>query len=132
MAFKVIDIKDILRQTISLELKSKETIPKRLLSLSQETFIKKILERFRMNNYKSMDIPTTRGETLSLEICPMTRREKVDMSRVLFSSVVGSLIYVMMCTRSDIYYVIGLISRYQSNSRRDHWKAVKKISRYLK
>ncbi|XP_059306417.1 secreted RxLR effector protein 161-like [Lycium ferocissimum] len=37
-----------------------------------------------------------------------------------------------MCTRPDICYTVGLASRYQSNPGRDHWKAVKRIFRYLK
>jgi len=40
--------------------------------------------------------------------------------------------YAMMCTRPDICYAIDLVSRYQSNPERDHWKAVKKIFWYLK
>jgi hypothetical protein len=32
------------------------------------------------------------------------------------SSVVGSLIYVMMCTRLDISFVVEIVSKYQSNS----------------
>ncbi|XP_060190833.1 secreted RxLR effector protein 161-like [Lycium barbarum] len=79
-----------------------------------------------------MDTPIARGETLSLEMCPETEKEKEDMSRVPYSSVVRSLMYAMMCTRPDICYVVGLVSRYQFNPGRGHWKAVKRIFRYLK
>ena len=85
-----------------------------------------------MNSCKSMDTPIARGETLSLETCPKTEKEKEDMSRVPYSSAVGSLMYAKMCTHPDICYVIRLVSRYQSNPGRDHWKAVKRIFRYLK
>ncbi|XP_075086230.1 secreted RxLR effector protein 161-like [Nicotiana tabacum] len=105
---------------------------KKLLSLSQETYIKTILEHFRMNNCKSMDTPIARGETLSLEMHPKTENEKEDMSRVPYSSVVGSLMYAMMCTRPDICYAVVLVSRYQYNPGRDHCKVVKRIFRYLK
>ena len=40
--------------------------------------------------------------------------------------------YAMMCTRPDICYAVGSISKFQSNSRLAHWKAVKRILRYLK
>ncbi|PHU19279.1 hypothetical protein BC332_10430 [Capsicum chinense] len=79
-----------------------------------------------------MDTPIARGKNLSLEVYPKTEKEKEDMSRVLYSSTVGSLMYTVMCTRPDICYVIGLVSRYKSNPGRDHWKAEKKIFRYLK
>ncbi|PHT83042.1 hypothetical protein T459_11485 [Capsicum annuum] len=79
-----------------------------------------------------MDTPIARGKNLSLEVYPKTEKEKDDMSRVPYSSTVGSLMYAMMCTRPDICYAVGLVSRYKSNPGRDHWKAEKKIFRYLK
>ncbi|XP_022847594.1 uncharacterized protein LOC111370123 [Olea europaea var. sylvestris] len=54
------------------------------------------------------------------------------MSRVSYSSVFGTLMYVMICTHTDICYVVRLVSRYQSNSGIKHWKAVKRILRHLK
>ena len=40
--------------------------------------------------------------------------------------------YDMLCTRPDIAFATGLVSRYQSNPGPKHWKAVKRILRYLK
>ena len=37
------------------------------------------------------------------------------MSKFPYLSAVGSLMYVMMCTRLDICHVVGMASRYQSN-----------------
>ena len=44
----------------------------------------------------------------------------------------GSLVYVMRRTRLDIYVTVDLVSKYQSNPTRGHWRAVKIILRYLK
>ena len=40
--------------------------------------------------------------------------------------------YATMCIRLDICYVVGMVSRYQANPGMIHWKAVKRILRYLK
>ena len=40
--------------------------------------------------------------------------------------------YAMLCTRPDIYYSIGMVSRYQSNPGLKHWQAVKHILNYLR
>ncbi|XP_048229448.1 secreted RxLR effector protein 161-like [Ricinus communis] len=53
------------------------------------------------------------------------------MKNIPYASVVGSLMYVQTCTRSDISFVVGILGRYQSNPGLDHWKAAKKILRYL-
>ncbi|KAL6319966.1 hypothetical protein AAG906_037042 [Vitis piasezkii] len=54
------------------------------------------------------------------------------MSNIPYSNVVRSLMYAKMCTRLDIYYVVRMVSRYQSNLGMMHWKTVKRILRYLK
>ncbi|KAL0286712.1 UNVERIFIED_CONTAM: Secreted RxLR effector protein [Sesamum angustifolium] len=39
--------------------------------------------------------------------------------------------YAQVCTRPDIAFVMGMLGRYQSNPRLDHWRAAKKVMRYL-
>ena len=38
----------------------------------------------------------------------------------------------MLCTRPDICYAVGVVSRYQSDPGVEHWTAVKHILKYLK
>ena len=54
------------------------------------------------------------------------------MKTVSYASTVGSLMYVMLCTRPNICYLVGIVSRYQSNLGREHWTAMKHILKYLK
>ncbi|GMI80802.1 cysteine-rich RLK (RECEPTOR-like protein kinase) 8 [Hibiscus trionum] len=54
------------------------------------------------------------------------------MQKVHYSSAMGSLMYAMVCTRPDLAYAIGTISRFLSNPGREHWNAVKWIMRYLR
>ena len=54
------------------------------------------------------------------------------MSRIPFASAVGSLMYAMLCTKPDICYTVGIVSRYQSNPGEEHWIAVKHILKYLR
>ena len=43
----------------------------------------------------------------------------------------GSLMYAQVCTRPNIAFVIDMLSRYLSDSGQNHWKAAKKVLRYL-
>ncbi|XP_075083279.1 secreted RxLR effector protein 161-like [Nicotiana tabacum] len=54
------------------------------------------------------------------------------MESIPYSSIVGSLMFAQTCTRPDISFAVGMLGRYQSNPGIDHWKAVKKVLRYLK
>jgi hypothetical protein len=105
---------------------------KKMLALSQEHYIRKVLEKFRTQDCKSIDTPIAKGEGLSLRMCPKIPNEKTQMEKVPYSSAVGSLMYAMMCTRPDISFAVGMVSRYQANPGQSHWKAVKRILRYLK
>nr|GFA02763.1 retrovirus-related Pol polyprotein from transposon TNT 1-94 [Tanacetum cinerariifolium]GFA02794.1 retrovirus-related Pol polyprotein from transposon TNT 1-94 [Tanacetum cinerariifolium] len=54
------------------------------------------------------------------------------MSKVPYTNAVGSLMYLMVCTRLDIAYVVSVVSRYLANPGKNHWKAVKWILKYLR
>ncbi|RVW62246.1 Retrovirus-related Pol polyprotein from transposon TNT 1-94 [Vitis vinifera] len=53
------------------------------------------------------------------------------MKNIPYTSVVGSLMYAQVYIRPDIAFAIGMLGRYQSNPSIDHWKAAKKVVRYL-
>ncbi|CAA7045971.1 unnamed protein product [Microthlaspi erraticum] len=75
---------------------------RKLLALSQESYIRTILERFKMLDCNPIDTPIAKGEGLSLNMCPKTDDEKREMKGVPYSSAIGSLMYAMMCTRPDL------------------------------
>ncbi|XP_059597110.1 secreted RxLR effector protein 161-like [Vitis vinifera] len=53
------------------------------------------------------------------------------MQKIPYASAVGSLMYVQVCTRPDIAYIVGMLGRYLSNPGMDHWRAAKRVMRYL-
>ena len=57
-------------------------------------------------------------------------REKVDITK--YREVIGSLIYLMTCTRPDISYSVGLLSRFMQEPKELHWRFLKRLLRYLK
>ena len=54
------------------------------------------------------------------------------MSRVPYASVVGSLMYAMVCTRLDIAHAIGVLRRYMSKPGKEHWTTINRVFRYLR
>ncbi|XP_068655818.1 secreted RxLR effector protein 161-like [Aristolochia californica] len=71
------------------------------------------------------------GDRFNLNQCPKNDLEKEQMKDIPYVFAVGSLIYVQVCTRPDIAFVVGMLGRYQSNPEFDHWRAAKKVMRYL-
>ena len=64
-----------------------------------------------MQDYKPIDTSMAKSETLSRRLCPKTSEEKEQMSKVPYLKEVGSLMYAMMSTRSDIYHAVVMASR---------------------
>nr|GFA38705.1 retrovirus-related Pol polyprotein from transposon TNT 1-94 [Tanacetum cinerariifolium] len=54
------------------------------------------------------------------------------MSKVSYANAVGSLMFLMVCTRPDIAYAVSIVSRYLANLGKNHWEAVKWILKYLR
>nr|GEX85539.1 retrovirus-related Pol polyprotein from transposon TNT 1-94 [Tanacetum cinerariifolium] len=63
---------------------------------------------------------------------PKTKAFRRIMAKVLYASVVGSVMYAMVCTRPDIAHRVGVVSKYMSNPGSEHLEAVKCLLRYLK
>ena len=102
------------------------------LYLSQEKYIEKVLQKFRMENAKVVSCPLAAHFKLSRKQCPTTDEKKKEMHHVPYASAVGSLMYAMVCTRPDIAHAVSTVSRFMSNPEIPHWEAVKLILRYLR
>ncbi|KAJ4702231.1 Retrovirus-related Pol polyprotein from transposon TNT 1-94 [Melia azedarach] len=105
---------------------------KKKLFLSQKEYIQKILSRFGMSTAKPIDTPSAANAHLSVAFAPKSVEEKEYMSRVPYTSAVGSLMYAMVCTRPDIAQSVSVVSRFMGEPSKEHWQAVKRIFRYLK
>ena len=68
-----------------------------------------------MQNCKPINTSIEKGYTLSLDQCLKNDDEIKQMVRASYASVIRSLMYTMLCTRPNIYFVVGLVSHYQSN-----------------
>ena len=111
------DAKKILGMRITSDKKNRK------LTLSQGEYIEKVLEMFRVHNAKLVSTPLANHFKLTKEMCPKTQ-EIEYMSRVPYSSAVGSLMYAMVCTRPYIAHAVGVVRRYMNNPGKEHWEAV--------
>ena len=85
-----------------------------------------------MQNAKPVNTPLASHFKLSKHMCLETQEEIDYMSKIPYSSVVGSLMYAMVCTRPDIAHVVGVVRRYMNNPGKEHWKEVQCILKYLR
>ncbi|KAL5566704.1 hypothetical protein UlMin_029868 [Ulmus minor] len=118
--FEMTDI-GLMAYYLGIEVKQKEEG----IFISQESYAREILKKFKMNDCKPISTPVECGVKLSKH----DEGESVDPT--FFKSLVGSLRY-LTCTRPDILYAVGLVSRYMENPTTTHFKTAKRILRYIK
>ena len=94
------------------------------VKMNQQRYIKKVLNKFGMTDCKPRCAPS--GQKL----VSVTDDDSVDFKK--YREAVGSLIYIMMCTRPNICWIITKLSQHLSSPLQSHWVAVKQVLRYLK
>ncbi|KAL4573963.1 hypothetical protein LXL04_020785 [Taraxacum kok-saghyz] len=93
--------------------------------INQESFTKKLLEKFGMEKGSRIKVPMAFGTRLY----PSPEQPAADQT--LYRSMIGSLLY-LTSSRPDIMFAVCYCARYQSNPRESHMIAVKNIFRYLR
>ncbi|XP_042400836.1 secreted RxLR effector protein 161-like [Zingiber officinale] len=118
--FEMTDI-GIMSYYLGIEVKQRDDD----IFISQERYAKEILKKFDMNNCKPVGTPVECG------IKPHKNQDGEKVDPTLFKSLVGSLRY-LTCTRPDILFGVGLVSRYMEAPTTSHLKIAKRILRYIK
>ena len=128
----VFEIKDLGPTAKILGMQIKRDKHAKTLFLTQSGYLKRVVSRFRMVNSKPVTTPVAAHFKLSKQQEPEEEADIDHMRRIPYSSAVGSIMYAMVCTRPDVAYGIGLVSRFMGNPGKEHWEAVKWLLRYLK
>ena len=117
---KNFEMKDLGEASFVLGIQIHRHLSRGILGLSQKSYIKKVLKRYDKQDFRPGDTLVAKGDKFSLNQCPKNDFEKREIQKILYASVVGSLMYAQVCTRSDIAYITGILGRYLSNPGIDH------------
>lgn len=71
------------------------------------------------------------GTKLTKSMCPTTPDAISEMKDTPYREAVGVLLYISLSTRPDISNAVTTVSRFNNNPGPQHWKAIKRILRYL-
>nr|GEV41445.1 hypothetical protein [Tanacetum cinerariifolium] len=104
---------------------------RRLIGLSQNAYLDKILKRYKMDNSKCGFILMQVDLHLSKSQCATTSAEINRMQNVPYASSVRCIMYAVRCIRPDVAFMQNITRRFQQNFGEAHWTAVKKILKYL-
>ena len=100
---------------------------KESIFIHQETYAKRIIEKFGMQNVKPVSMPCDPHSVL------FTANDyEIETETVPFREAVGSLMFLAIVSCPDIAYSMNLVSKYLNKHSNEHWRAVKIIFVYLK
>ncbi|KAJ9567202.1 hypothetical protein OSB04_003168 [Centaurea solstitialis] len=80
------------------------------LVLSQTHYVDKILEKCNQGDTSIAGTPTDTSQ----------QNRGDNVTQVKYSKIIGSLMYLMSCTRPDLAYAVSRLSRYTSNPSVEH------------
>ncbi|GJV87131.1 retrotransposon protein, putative, ty1-copia subclass [Tanacetum coccineum] len=99
---KCFAMKDLGEAAYILGIKIYRDRSRRLIGLSQNAYIDKILKRFKMDTSKRGTIPMQPNVDLRKSQGPSTPAEVKRMKGIPYASAVGSIMYAVRCTRPDV------------------------------
>ncbi|EGD74758.1 hypothetical protein PTSG_12519 [Salpingoeca rosetta] len=119
-------MKDLGSPDICLGIKVQHDRKARTVTMSQEHYLRSVLETFGMADCKPVGTPLCTGYVDK----PADKEE--PLPDVPFRELLGSLLYAATMTRPDISAAVSILSRRMQHFGMDHWKAAKHLLRYIK
>jgi len=110
------------RNFVGLEIRRNRAA--RTLSISQTKMTADVVSRYGQESARNRDVPMAQGVQLRKEGEPLSE----DCP---YRALVGSLLYLAVCTRPDIAYAVGALARHMAQPTTEHWQAAKGVVRYL-
>ena len=118
------DMKDLGETNFILGMKITKTYDG--IYFKQSHYIEKILKKYNYHNCKHVVTPFDS----SVHLFPINNDNDI-VNQKEYASIIGSLRYATDCTRLDIAYAVGVLSRFTSKPSRDHWQAIERVMKYL-
>ena len=124
---KVFKIKDLGDMQYCLGIEIKRDRSQKTISMSQEGYVKKVAEKFGLQDCKPVNSPADENSKLK-----KMQDDELFKPCFPYREIVGSLMYAMVCTRPDIADAVGSVSKYCERHNNEHWIAAKRVVKYLK
>lgn len=99
------------------------------IRIHQSAYVRNLLQRFKMD--ESNPVSTSSEANIVLRRNEDKDRNVKESADVPYRQIIGSLMYLAVGTRPDISFVISNLSQFLENPSYNHWKAAKRVLRYL-
>ncbi|KAJ9506960.1 hypothetical protein QJQ45_016556, partial [Haematococcus lacustris] len=98
-----------------------------ILRLTQQQYIEQLLQRFGLAECNPRQLPLSPGTQLVKE-----GEQLSEQHTLRYRELVGGLLWLSTCTRPDIAFAVGQLTRYMQAPTREHEQAAQGVLRYLR
>ena len=98
--------------------------PENGIHLCQRKFTEDILNKYNMAELKPSPIPAIPNLSLSCDMAPQDPHEIEYTKNQQYREMLGSLRYLISCTRPDLCYITRYLSRFMQNPGKAHFDAL--------
>jgi hypothetical protein len=102
------------------------------LLLHQQTYVKKLLRTFNMDNANALSAPMIGKSRTEDDPYRPTDDDEEKIDKPQYLAAVGTLLYLATNTRPDISFAVSVLARHSQKPTSRHWQGVKHLLRYLR
>jgi hypothetical protein len=121
------DVRDLGEAAYFLGMRLVRDRGSRTLKLTQQRLATELVARYGLGEAKAKSTPMSS----SVKLTKASQGSSLDTEQFGYSELVGSLLYLSVCTRPDIAQAVGALARYMSAPGVEHWNAAKGVLRYV-
>ena len=120
------DVHDLGEANFFLGMELQRDRSKKELHITQKRYMQEMVNQFGLQDSKTKNVPMSTSIKLL-----KSEGEPLDKTKFGYSELIGSLLYLTVCTRPDIAFSVGALTRYMANPKKPHWEAAKNVLRYI-
>ena len=102
------------------------------IGISQSKYIKSMLKRFGLESCNPVLTPLDPSVKLSKDMSPTSVKGMMKMEKLPYRELIGSLMYLMVCSRPDISFTVGQLASYMNCPGTQHYNAAIHLLKYIK
>lgn len=127
LLMSVFDVRDLGEAKYFLGMELLRDREAKTLKITQQRMATDLIGKYGMTEAKSKSTPMSTSQKMTQE----GEEEPLDKTQFPYSELVGSLLYLSVCTRPDISQSVGVLARYMATPTAMHWQAAKGVLRYI-
>ncbi len=99
----------------------------RTQKMTQERLATELVHKHGLKEGRTKSVPMS----TSIKLVQAEEDQLLDREEYHYRQLVGSLLYLSVCTRPDISQAVGVLARHMAKPSMEHWTAAKAVLRYI-